>query len=246
MLSTGDELADAGARLTGKIRDSNRITLLAAVAAAGGEPLDLGIAPDDQEQLEAKVRQGLAQADIVVTSGGVSMGNLDFIKPLLERAGTVHFGRLRMKPGKPLTFATVRGGWAPPARVRAAGQPGEQPGHLLFARRTGHPQAGWLGRPGVAPRAALTWRSRCRLTPIGPSTIVSCYTGMLPRMAGMAALSPPARAARPAAGCSSMRSANALLELPAGSGVLPVGTPVDALLIRRTVSENIHEPVDPS
>ena len=86
VLSTGDELADAGARLApGKIRDSNRITLLAAVTAAGGEAIDLGIAPDDQAQLEAKVRQGLRQADIVVTSGGVSMGNLDFIKPLLER-----------------------------------------------------------------------------------------------------------------------------------------------------------------
>ncbi len=120
VLSTGDELSDAGARLEpGKIRDSNRITLLAAVAAAGGEPLDLGIAPDDQAQLEAKVRQGLAQADIVVTSGGVSMGNLDFIKPLLERAGTVHFGRLRMKPGKPLTFATVdvQDGAAPGRRL---------------------------------------------------------------------------------------------------------------------------------
>ena len=78
--------------------------------AAGGEAIDLGIAPDDQSQLEAKVRQALEEADIVVTSGGVSMGNLDFIKPLLERAGTVHFGRLRMKPGKPCTFATVEGG----------------------------------------------------------------------------------------------------------------------------------------
>ena len=53
------------------------------------------------------MREGLRVADVLVTSGGVSMGDLDFVKPLLERIGTVHFGRLRMKPGKPLTFATV-------------------------------------------------------------------------------------------------------------------------------------------
>lgn len=108
VLSTGDELVEPGAPPgRGQIRDSNRYALMAAVRQAGGVPLDLGIARDEPGDLERRVRQGLTEADVLVTSGGVSMGHLDLVKPLLERLGTIHFGRLRMKPGKPLTFATV-------------------------------------------------------------------------------------------------------------------------------------------
>ena len=70
-------------------------------------PWILGIAGDSQVGVGAAVIRGLDEADILLTSGGVSMGDLDLIKPLLEHAGTVHFGRIRMKPGKPLTFATA-------------------------------------------------------------------------------------------------------------------------------------------
>ncbi|MCB0054407.1 MAG: hypothetical protein KDE24_33220, partial [Caldilinea sp.] len=94
----------------GQIRDSNRPTLAAAVEAAGGIVVDLGIAGDTQPAIEAALARGLAEADVLLTSGGVSMGNLDLIKPLLDRLGQVHFGRLRMKPGKPCTFATVEAG----------------------------------------------------------------------------------------------------------------------------------------
>ncbi|MCW5881146.1 MAG: molybdopterin molybdotransferase MoeA [Anaerolineae bacterium] len=108
VLSTGDELVEPGAPPgRGQIRDSNRYALMAAVRQAGGVPLNLGIARDEPGDLERRVRQGLTEADVLVTSGGVSMGHLDLVKPLLERLGTIHFGRLRMKPGKPLTFATV-------------------------------------------------------------------------------------------------------------------------------------------
>ncbi|MCB0131063.1 MAG: molybdopterin molybdotransferase MoeA [Caldilineaceae bacterium] len=108
VLSTGDELVEPGAAmLPGQIRDSNRHALFAAIAAAGGIPLDLGISGDSQADLESRLRHGLAMADVLLTSGGVSMGELDLIKPLLAHAGTVHFGRIRMKPGKPLTFATA-------------------------------------------------------------------------------------------------------------------------------------------
>lgn len=108
VFSTGDELVEPGQPLAaGQIHDSNRTTLLAAVAQAGGQPLDLGIIPDRPDVLEARLVQGLAAADALVTSGGVSMGELDLLKPLLERRGTVHFGRVLIKPGKPLTFATA-------------------------------------------------------------------------------------------------------------------------------------------
>ncbi|KAI8595963.1 MoaB/Mog domain-containing protein [Dissophora ornata] len=111
-LSTGNEVVnhDNGEPLKmGQIRDSNRPTLIAATKAAGFDYLDLGIAPDSPEDLEAAVRNGLEKCDIVVTTGGVSMGEMDLLKPILEQklGATIHFGRIMMKPGKPTTFATV-------------------------------------------------------------------------------------------------------------------------------------------
>ncbi|CAI7807013.1 unnamed protein product, partial [Closterium sp. NIES-54] len=138
VLSTGDELIDpaqhASATLPrGMIRDANRSMLLAAVrqhigaaasAAPGAScpaPMDLGIALDTEEAVAAAFQRALAaRADVVVASGGVSMGDRDFVKPLLERLGTVHFGRVHMKPGKPLTFATIE---TPSDKTDGAAQP---------------------------------------------------------------------------------------------------------------------------
>lgn len=108
VFSTGDELVEPGRPLgPAQIYDSNRATLLAVAAQAGGLPLDLGVVRDRPGELERALAAALARADVLVTSGGVSMGELDLLKPLLARAGQVHFGRVRMKPGKPLTFATL-------------------------------------------------------------------------------------------------------------------------------------------
>ena len=128
VFSTGDELVQPGQPLgPGQIYDSNRVTLLAAVAQAGGQSLDLGIIHDQPGELEQKLASGLAVADLLVTSGGVSMGELDLLKPLLERWGVVHFGRVLMKPGKPMTFATL------PVR-RAGGEiDSNQPARPVFA-----------------------------------------------------------------------------------------------------------------
>ncbi len=235
VLSTGDELADVDARLEpGKIRDSNRITLLAAVTAAGGEPLDLGIAPDDQALLEAKVHQGLAQADIVVTSGGVSMGNLDFIKPLLERAGTVHFGRLRMKPGKPLTFATVDVQEGPnPGRKLMFGLPGNPVSSLvtfyLLAAPAIRKLGGWAD-PQLR-RVSARLAQPLPLDPARPEyhrAVVHWDAAAEAGRGGFVAVSTGSQAS---SRLLSLRSANALLELPVGSGTLPQGSAVDALLI---------------
>ncbi|MGE3538986.1 MAG: gephyrin-like molybdotransferase Glp [Candidatus Tectimicrobiota bacterium] len=108
VLSTGDEIVEPDAQPgPGQIRDSNRYALMAAIRRAGAEPVSLGIGTDRQDELTAKIEQGLATCDAVITSGGVSMGELDLIKPILEGRGQVHFGLVNMKPGKPLTFATV-------------------------------------------------------------------------------------------------------------------------------------------
>lgn len=121
VLSTGDELAAAGEAPAddclvppseplppGAIRDANLPLLLAAAGAEGCDVIDLGIAADCEAQTEAAVERALsAGAHVLVVSGGVSMGDRDFVKPALEKRGTVHFGRVNMKPGKPLTFATL-------------------------------------------------------------------------------------------------------------------------------------------
>ena len=108
VLSTGDELIEPGKPLPpGHIRDSNRYTLMAAVRQAGGIPVDLGLVPDDETALRAALARGLEEGDMILSTGGVSMGSRDLLKSLLAEMGTVHFGRVRIKPGKPVTFATV-------------------------------------------------------------------------------------------------------------------------------------------
>jgi molybdenum cofactor synthesis domain-containing protein len=110
VMSTGDEIVEPHETpQPGQIRDANRFTLMGAVRQAGAEPLDLGIVKDKTHNLQATIERGLAEADALLTSGGVSMGQLDLVKPYLASRGTVHFGRVNTKPGKPVTFATVEG-----------------------------------------------------------------------------------------------------------------------------------------
>jgi molybdopterin molybdotransferase len=114
LLSTGDELVEVGERpARGQIPDSNRWALLAALREAGAEVRLLGIGPDQPDSLRRLVVDSLAQADVLVTSGGVSVGTHDLVKPLLESLGTVHVGRVKLKPGKPFTFATIRASASP-------------------------------------------------------------------------------------------------------------------------------------
>lgn len=109
VLSTGDELVEPGDPLgPGQIRDSNRFSLQAALLAEGCEVTFAGKAPDQRGALEAFLHERLATDDIVITSGGVSMGDLDLVKAILfeDPSIEVHFRRLYLKPGKPLNFAT--------------------------------------------------------------------------------------------------------------------------------------------
>jgi molybdenum cofactor synthesis domain-containing protein len=110
VVSTGDEIVEPREQpRPGQIRDANRFTLMGAVRQAGGETLDLGIVRDKAGSLKETIERGLAEADALLTSGGVSMGQLDLVKPYLASRGVVHFGRVNTKPGKPVTFATVDG-----------------------------------------------------------------------------------------------------------------------------------------
>ncbi|KAJ4319828.1 hypothetical protein N0V94_003698 [Neodidymelliopsis sp. IMI 364377] len=112
VLSTGDEIIQhdrEGPLRLGEVRDTNRPTLITAARSHRFEVVDLGIASDKPGTLEQTLRTALLKCDIIITSGGVSMGELDLLKPTIERSlgGTIHFGRVNMKPGKPTTFATV-------------------------------------------------------------------------------------------------------------------------------------------
>jgi molybdopterin molybdotransferase len=108
ILSTGDELADLDERLTDeKIINSNSYGIAAAVREAGGLPHLLGIAKDNPDDLKAKIGQGL-NADILVLSGGVSMGDYDFTKPVFqELGGDMNFWKLAIRPGQPVAFGKI-------------------------------------------------------------------------------------------------------------------------------------------
>ncbi len=108
VLATGDELVEPGQPVgPGQIRDSNRFALVAALAPLGVELVFAGIAPDTDTAQRAFFTACLADSDVLITSGGVSMGRKDLVKGLLTELATVHFRQLRMRPGKPFTFATA-------------------------------------------------------------------------------------------------------------------------------------------
>lgn len=116
ILSTGNEIVDirqsvdlsTGAGFSG-VWDTNRPSLRAVLEGMGYAVVDLGVVPDDLQAHVNAIKRGLEEADILLTTGGTSMGASDLLKPVIERHfnGTIHFGRSTIKPGKPTTFATI-------------------------------------------------------------------------------------------------------------------------------------------
>ena len=106
--STGDELKSIGETLrAGDIYDSNRYTLYAMLTRLGADIIDMGVVRDRRTDLEAAFRDAADIADAVITSGGVSVGEADFVKDTLNALGQVHFWKIAMKPGRPLAFGRV-------------------------------------------------------------------------------------------------------------------------------------------
>jgi molybdopterin molybdotransferase len=136
VLSTGDELVAPGAPLgPGQIPDSNTYTLCGLVAEAGATPRSLGIARDRREELLERLREGF-EADVLVSSAGVSVGDRDFVREAVEALGArLDFWKVNMRPGKPLTFGRLPG-----RPGGAAGAPGEAHGEgRLFFGLPGNP-----------------------------------------------------------------------------------------------------------
>ncbi len=220
VLSTGDELVDGPVTLQpGQIRDSNRATLLALVDQAGAVGVDLGHTPDDEQAIHDAFLGGVATCDALITSGGVSMGDFDFVKVVLDRLGEMRWMQVAIRPAKPLAFGTI----TTDRTVPVFGLPGNPVSSVvsfeLFARPglralMGHPPTA-LDRPRVSAVADEALRRRpdgkthfdrvvARLDPDGLHHV---------RSAG----------GQGSHQLSALVGANALAVLPDGDGVSPGG-----------------------
>jgi molybdopterin molybdotransferase len=111
-LSTGDELASIGRPLApGEVYDSNRYTLHCALRRLNVDAIDLGVVRDEPAALEESLSEAAAQADAVITTGGVSVGEADYVKALMAKLGQVHFWRIQIKPGRPMAFGRIGAAW---------------------------------------------------------------------------------------------------------------------------------------
>ena len=128
VLSTGDEIVDVDAPIArGQIRDANRYSLASAIRAAGAEPWVRGIVRDTPDALRAALREAMS-ADVIVTSGGVSVGDHDHLKPVLSELGSIDFWAIAIRPGRPLAFGELRDG---ERHVPIFGLPGNTVSSLL-------------------------------------------------------------------------------------------------------------------
>ncbi len=164
VLSTGDELVEDGAPLEpGQIRESNRPMLLGLVEQTGAVPVDLGLVRDDEAAITTAIDHAVATCDAVVTSGGVSMGDFDLIKVVLDRMGDMTWMQIAIKPAKPFAFGVLRG---PERSVPVFGLPGNPVSSLVsfevlarpaLRKMMGHAE---LDRPNVRALADGPLRRR--------------------------------------------------------------------------------------
>jgi len=107
--STGDELCSIGEELKdGNIYDSNRYTLFGMLSELSIKIMDMGVIRDDREALQQAFEKAASQADVIITTGGVSVGEADFVKEILQATGSVNFWKVAMKPGRPLAFGKIK------------------------------------------------------------------------------------------------------------------------------------------
>ncbi len=222
VLATGDELVEpTQTPPPGAIRDSNRFALMTAAQDAGADVVFQAHARDDEVALERAMHDALAKADVLITSGGVSMGTRDLIKPLLERMATIQFGRVSFKPGKPLTFATTVEG------KLCFGLPGFPVSSLVTFEVFVRPALLKLSgaQQVLRPRVEVVLGHDVRPDPIRPeyqrATVTWEDHHFVARTTGLQASSR----------LISIVGANALLEIHPGTETLARGTMVQALLL---------------
>jgi molybdopterin molybdotransferase len=222
LMSTGDELVEVGRKPgRGQIIDSNRWALLAALREVGAEVRGLGIGPDQSDALRTLVVDALREVDVLVTSGGVSVGTHDLVKPLLESLGTVHVGRVKLKPGKPFTFATLSD------RKLAFGLPGFPVSSLVtfevFVRPALRKMQGFaqLHRPTLPVRLAYDARATADRTEYQRVTLRREGQELVAESTG----------SQSSSRLMSLAGAHALVRIPPGDQGIKAGTVVEAMIL---------------
>ncbi|MBW3669838.1 MAG: molybdopterin molybdotransferase MoeA [Actinobacteria bacterium] len=224
VLSTGDELVDEGRDLKpGEIRDANRTTLLALVRQSGFEAVDLGIARDDPDELRAAFVRGVEECHAVITSGGVSVGDFDYVKVVLDELsdGAMQWMQVAIKPAKPLAFGTIDG-------TPVFGLPGNPVSAMVSFEL--------FARPGLRQMAGHPALERPRVRAVADDGLPRTPDGKLHLVRVRADYGDDGRFhARSSGGQAShllraMALANALALVPDGEGVAPGGD-VEVMLL---------------
>jgi molybdopterin molybdotransferase len=227
LFSTGNELRTLGQALEpGCVYDSNRYSLLGALQRLGFDVVDLGLVRDDPAALQAVLEQAVAQADVVLTSGGVSMGEADYTREVLARMGEVAFWKVAMRPGRPFAFGPLRNATASKSTWLFA-LPGNPVAALVtfyaFAREALLALAGALPEPLPMLQARCT--SAIRKRP-GRTEFQRARVGPAPDGGWQVALT----GSQGAGILRSMSEANALLVLGHAQGSVAAGELVDVWL----------------
>ena len=218
LLTTGDELREPGESLgPGQITNTNRYTLLAAIEDAGAVAIDAGVARDERQDLLNRFRN-VRDANLVVSTGGVSMGAYDLVRGLLEEREAVDFWQVALRPGKPLLFGTISG-------VPLIGLPGNPVSTLVGFEL--------FVRPALLKMQGRTDLERPRLTAItedplvNPPHLEQYFRGIARRDGGRVAVRLTGDQGSHV--LRSMADANCLIVVPQGTREVAVGSPVEII-----------------
>ena len=225
VVSTGSELVEAGQALSpGRIADSNSPALTAAALEAGAIAYRVGIVPDDPRTLASTLEDQLVRADLLVTSGGVSVGAYDVVKEVLSRLGTVQFDKVAMQPGMPQGFGTIG-----PDATPVFGLPGNPVSALVSFEA--------FVRPALRKMLGATPLERPRVRAV-TSKALTAPAGKAAFLRVLLEVRKGAYVVTPVSGAGShlmagMARANALAIVPVGVEKIAAGEPVDVLVLER-------------
>ena len=236
ILSTGDEVVPPETQelAPGKIRDANRFTLMGGLEEVGAEVLDMGIVGDDANELRSRLADAATQADVVVSSGGVSMGEYDLVKHLLAELGSVDFWKVAMKPAKPFAFGRL--GAKPffglpgnPVSVAVAFEQFLRPAllHMMGADQLFRPRLRGLLEEDVETDPMKEVFLRVAVRSGADGTLRATLSG-----------------AQGSNILTALAAADAFAVIPVGTGGVGVGSPVELEMVRMPESRTAAEVID--
>lgn len=228
VLSSGDELCEAGQeRLKAKIFDANRPMLIELIREGAVQAIDLGIVGDNADTLRAAIIQAADSADIVITSGGVSVGEADHTKTVMQSLGEISFWKLAIKPGRPLAAGWVRN--TAGKQIPFFGLPGNPVAAFVTFKAVVEPCIERVSGGNIMPRPPIRARlaSDTRKAP-GRTEFLRCALRRDVNGEWLAEIA----ASQGAASIKSLVDADGLVVLPHDAGPLSAGTPVDVIVLR--------------